>query len=379
MSNLQSQELLLNISVLLDNARKKVVSTVNQTMVITYFEIGRMIVEDEQNGENRAEYGKAILKDLSLHLTERFGKGFSETNLRQMRNFYDLYSQQIQQTVSAEFNIIEKKDNHGKSQTLSAEFQLSENQPNENSSTNLTNLNISQKNTFNFNLSWSHYLKLMRINDLNERKFYEIEAYKNNWSLRELQRQYDSALYTRLSLSKNKEEIIQLSEKGQILEKPKDLIKDPYILEFLGLSEKSSYSENDLESGLIDKLEHFLLELGTGFTFVARQNRITFDEKHFKIDLVFYNRILKCFVLIDLKIGELKHQDIGQMQMYVNYYDREVKLNDENKTIGIILCQDKSEALVEYTLPEDNEQIFASNYLTVLPSKEDFIKILEEN
>ena len=163
------------------------------------------------------------------------------------------------------------------------------------------------------------------------------------------------------------------------MEKPKDLIKDPYILEFLGLPEKSNYSENDLESGLIDKLEHFLLELGTGFTFVARQNRITFDEKHFKIDLVFYNRILKCFVLIDLKIGELKHQDIGQMQMYVNYYDREVRLEDENKTIGIILCQDKSESLVKYTLPEDNEQIFASKYLTILPSKEDFIKILEEH
>ena len=162
------------------------------------------------------------------------------------------------------------------------------------------------------------------------------------------------------------------------MEKPKDLIKDPYVLEFLGLSEKANYSENDFESELIDKLEHFLLELGTGFTFVARQNRITFDEKHFKIDLVFYNRILKCFVLIDLKIGELKHQDIGQMQMYVNYYDREVRLEDENRTIGIILCQDKSESLVKYTLPEDNEQIFASKYLTILPSKEDFIKILEE-
>ena len=219
----------------------------------------------------------------------------------------------------------------------------------------------------------------MRIKDVNERKFYEIESFKNNWSLRELQRQYDSALYSRLALSKNKEEILQLSEKGQILEKPKDLIKDPYVLEFLGLPEKANYSENDLESGLIDKLEHFLLELGTGFTFVARQNRITFDEKHFKIDLVFYNRILKCFVLIDLKIGELKHQDIGQMQMYVNYYDREVRLEDENKTIGIILCQDKSEALVKYTLPKDNEQIFASKYLTILPSKEDFIKILQGN
>lgn len=376
MSNLQSQELLLNISALLDNARKKVVSTVNQTMVITYFEIGRMIVEDEQKGKNRAEYGKAILKDLSLHLTERFGKGFSETNLRQMRNFYDLYSQQIQQTVSAEFKVTEKK---GKSQTLPAEFHLFDNQINENSTTDLTDLNFSKKNTFNFNLPWSHYLKLMRIKNINERKFYEIEAHKNNWSLRELQRQYDAALYTRLSLSKNKEEILQLSEKGQVIEKPQDLIKDPYVLEFLGLPEKSIYSENDLESGLIDKLEHFLLELGTGFTFVARQDRITFDEKHFKIDLVFYNRILKCFVLIDLKIGELKHQDIGQMQMYVNYYDREKRIEGENKTIGIILCQDKSEALVEYTLPEDNEQIFASKYLTVLPSKEDFIKILEGN
>lgn len=352
MSNLQSKELLQSISALLENARKKVAVAVNQTMVLTYFEIGRMIVEDEQNGENRAEYGKTVLKELSVHLTERFGKGFSSTNLKQMRQFYMSYS--IRQTLSDELQNSDYQD-----------FDI---------------FQITSRKSFpQFNLSWSHYLKLMRINDVNERKFYEIESFKNNWSLRELQRQYDSALYTRLSLSKNKEEIIQLSEKGQIFEKAKDLIKDPYILEFLGLQEQSNYSENDLESGLIDKLEHFLLELGNGFTFVARQNRITFDEKHFKIDLVFYNRILKCFVLIDLKIGELKHQDIGQMQMYVNFYDREVKLNDENKTIGIILCQDKSEALVRYTLPEDNEQIFASKYFTVLPSKEDFINILNSN
>ena len=375
MNNLQSLELFQNISALFENARKKVAIAVNQAMVLTYFEIGRMIVENEQNGKRRAEYGEELLKDLSINLTEKFGKGFSQRNLEQMRQFYLSYS--IAQTVSAEFNMIEKKDNHGKSQTQSTEFKLPDNQINERLSTDLTNLNISQKNAFNFNLSWSHYLKLMRIKDLNERKFYEIEAYKNNWSLRELQRQFDSALYTRLSLSKNKEEILQLSEKGQIFEKPKDLVKDPYVLEFLGLAEKSSYSEDDLESGLIDKLEHFLLELGTGFTFVARQNRITFDEKHFKIDLVFYNRILKCFVLIDLKIGELKHQDIGQMQMYVNYYDREKRLQDENKTIGIILCQDKSEALVEYTLPEDNEQIFASKYQTVLPTKEELKKLLQ--
>ena len=160
--------------------------------------------------------------------------------------------------------------------------------------------------------------------------------------------------------------------------KPKDAVKDPYILEFLGLEEKSNYSENDLETALINKLEHFLLELGTGFTFVARQERISFDEKHFRVDLVFYNRILKCFVLIDLKIGELKHQDIGQMQMYVNYFDREKRLEDENKTIGIILCQDKNEALVEYTLPENNDQIFASKYKTVLPSKEEFKNLLKE-
>ena len=373
MKNLQNP-IINKISQLLELARNRVVIMVNQTMVLTYFEIGRMIVEDEQNGENRAEYGKKLLKDLSIHLTEKFGRGFSETNLRQMRNFYESYSQQIQQTVSSEFKIIDKK----KQQTLPAELQTTENQIVEKGQTLSDIFNISQKNVVNFTLSWSHYLKLMRIKDINERKFYEIESFKNNWSLRELQRQYDSALYTRLSLSKNKEEILQLSEKGQILEKPKDLIKDPYVLEFLGLSEKANYSENDFESELIDKLEHFLLELGTGFTFVARQNRITFDEKHFKIDLVFYNRILKCFVLIDLKIGELKHQDIGQMQMYVNYYDREVRLEDENRTIGIILCQDKSESLVKYTLPEDNEQIFASKYLTILPSKEDFIKILEE-
>lgn len=374
MSNLQSKELLQNISALLENARKKVAVAVNQAMVLTYFEIGRMIVEDEQNGKNRAEYGKALLKELSFHLTGKFGKGFSVENLDRMRFFYKTYYEQNSSTLltnsqdqisSTPLTIL----NDTKTQTVFAEFQ------------NTDSHQVEKKLTgfFNFNLSWSHYLKLMRIKDLNERKFYEIESFKNNWSLRELQRQYDSALYSRLSLSKNKEEILQLSEKGQILEKPKDIIKDPYVLEFLGLSEKSSYSENDLESGLIDKLEHFLLELGTGFTFVARQNRITFDEKHFKIDLVFYNRILKCFVLIDLKIGELKHQDIGQMQMYVNYYDREVRLEDENKTIGIILCQDKSEALVKYTLPEDNEQIFASKYLTILPSKEDFIKILEEN
>ncbi|MBM2813312.1 MAG: hypothetical protein HW421_74 [Ignavibacteria bacterium] len=228
-----------------------------------------------------------------------------------------------------------------------------------------------------FRLSWSHYVFLSHITNKDERKFYEIESFENSWSISELRRQFNSALYTRLALSKNKEEIKRLSQKGQIIEQPKDAVKEPYILEFLDLKEEPVYTESDLENALIDKLEHFLLELGKGYTFVARQKRISFDDKHFHIDLVFYNRILKCFVLIDLKIGELKHQDIGQMQMYVNYYDRFLKLPEENKTIGIILCQKKSELLMEITLPENNDRIFASKYQTVLPNKEELYKLLE--
>lgn len=331
---------------LLQSARNKVVRTVNQTMVLTYFEIGKMLVEEEQSGKERADYGKHILKELSKVLTKEFGKGFSVDNLENMRRFYVAY---------------------GKSETLS---RISTKAISETTSRELTQ--------DEFILSWSHYLKLMRIDDKNERKFYEIESFKNNWSVRELQRQYDSALYTRLVLSRDKDKVKELSEKGLILEKPKDAIKDPYILEFIGLPEHSNYSESQLEQEIIDKLEHFLLELGNGFTFVARQKRISFDDKHFRIDLVFYNRILKCFVLIDLKIGELKHQDLGQMQMYVNYYDREIRLEEENKTIGIVLCQNKSESVVEYTLPENNEQIFASKYKTVLPSKDELKLIIAE-
>jgi Uncharacterized conserved protein len=229
-----------------------------------------------------------------------------------------------------------------------------------------------------FQLSWSHYLKLVRIDNDEERRFYEIEAQENNWSLRELRRQCDTALYQRLALSRDEKGVKELAAKGQIIEKPQDTLKDPYILEFIGLPENYKYSENELEQRLIDKIEHFLLELGKGFTFVGRQVRITIDEKHFRVDLVFYNRLLKSFVLIDLKIGELKHQDIGQMQMYVNYYDRFIRLPDENKTVGIILCQDKSETLVNITLPENNEQIFASKYQTVLPSKEELKKLIED-
>lgn len=229
-----------------------------------------------------------------------------------------------------------------------------------------------------FFLSWSHYLKLMRISDVNERHFYEIEAAKNDWSLSELKRQFNSALYERLVLSTNKDKVTRLATEGQIIEKPEDAVKDPYVLEFLGLPELPEYSETELETRIIDHLQKFLLELGTGFAYIGRQVRFTFNEEHFRVDLVFYNRLLRCFVLFDLKIGELKHQDIGQMQMYVNYYDRKVKLEDENPTIGIVLCKDKNNAVVEMTLPENNTQIFASKYQTVLPSKEELKRLLEE-
>ena len=318
------------ISNLLKEARKSIVSNINTTMTKTYFLIGKRIVEEEQNGNERATYGKNLIKNLSKKLTNEFGKGFSERNIEQMRKFYKTYS--IPQTLSAEFK-----------------------------------------------LSWSHYLILMRMENIEERNFYEIESIQNNWSLRELRRQIDSALYERLVLSRDKEKVKELAFKGQVIEKPEDVVKDPYILEFLGLEEQSDYSENKLETEIINNLEKFLLELGKGFTFVGRQVRFTFDEKHFRVDLVFYNRILKCFVLIDLKIGEVTHQDLGQMQMYVNYYDRYVRLPDENKSIGIIICREKNDTLVRLTLPEDNNQIFASKYMTVLPSKEEFKKILDKN
>lgn len=318
-----------DIKSLLHNAKNKVYQTINTTMTETYFLIGKRIVEEEQGGESRAKYGKQLIKNLSIELTKEFGDGFSTDNLKNMRRFYISFQ---------------------KSETVSHLFKL----------------------------SWSHYVFLSRMQDENERSFYEIESSQNSWSLRELKRQFDSGLYERLRLSSDKSKVKELSTKGQIIQNVDDMIKDPYILEFVGLPELSSYSESELEQKLIDKLEHFLLELGKGFTFVARQKRITFDEEHFKVDLVFYNRFLKSFVVIDLKIGKLKHQDIGQMMMYVNYFDRYEKTEDENPTIGIILCKDKSEAVVELTLPKDNEQIYASKYLTVLPDKEEFKKLLED-
>jgi predicted nuclease of restriction endonuclease-like (RecB) superfamily len=315
----KNNQLFVRVAEIIDIARKKVVSSVNLTMVHTYFEIGRMIIEDEQQGKERAEYGKFVLKDLSKQLTEKFGKGFSPDNLENMRKFYLAYS--ISETVSRKFI-----------------------------------------------LSWSHYLVLMKIENPQERSFYEIESAENDWSMRELKRQYNSSLYERLALSRDKDEVMKLATAGNIIVNPSDILKNPLTLEFLGLEEKAKYSETDLEDGIISKLQHFLLELGKGFLFEARQKRFTFDDKNFFVDLVFYNRLLQCYVLIDLKIDELSHQDLGQMQMYVNYYDRFIKKDFENPTIGILLCKKKQTALVELTLPKD-ANIYASEYSLYLPDK----------
>jgi len=329
------------IKSLLLEARKQVVRSVNTTMVQTYFKIGKIIVEHEQKGKERAEYGKETLKLLSKELTKDFGRGFSVTNLKQMKSFYIVYS---------------------KGQTLSDQF--------EKSSTVLT---ISKKE---FQLSWSHYVFLLPLKE-REKNFYEKESIINNWSLRELRRQFDSALFERIAFSTSKKGVKEKSlEKYHSPAKPEDVIKDPYILEFLGLREEHEYTESELEQAIIDKLEEFLLELGKGFTFVGRQQRFTFDEQHFFVDLVFYNRLLKCFVVVDLKIGKIKHQDVGQMQMYVNFYNRYVKTEEENPTIGILLSRDKNKALVEITLPEKNN-IFSSEYNSYLPTKEELKREIE--
>ena len=317
-----NNELFNHVVQIIEQARYKVAATVNLTMVLTYFEIGKMILEEEQQGQARAAYGKHVLKDLAQRLTERFGKGFSVENLDRMRFFYKTYAHSISSKVLTKFT-----------------------------------------------LSWSHYLVLMRIDRPDERSFYEIEATTNQWSLKELKRQMNSALYERLALSRDKDKIQELASTGQMIENPFDLIKDPYILEFLGLRDFENYSESQLETKIIEHLQQFLLELGKGFTFVGRQVRFTFEEKHFKVDLVFYNRLLRCFVVIDLKLGEINHQDLGQMQMYVNYYDRHVKLSDENPTIGILLCQKKNDTIVELTLPKD-ANIYASAYSLYLPDKQ---------
>ena len=345
-----NNKLFHSIKQLIENAKIQITRNVNTTITITYYEIGRMIVEHEQNGKYRADYAKKILIQLSEQITREFGKGYSPTNLEYIRKFYKIYSNRIPQSVVGKS---QKQERKAIPQSVIEEFKTP------------------------FALSWTHYIQLLKIENDDERNFYEIEASLGNWSVRELQRQFNSSLYERLALSKDKESIKDLSCKGQIIEKPTDALKHHTVLEFLDLREDERYSESDLENAIINKIEHFMLELGKGFLFEGRQKRFTFDGDNFFVDLVLYNRLLKCYVLIDLKIGRLTHQNIGQMQMYVNYYDRKLKLSEENSTIGIILCKEENKTVVEFTLPENNKTIFAKQYKLYLPSKEQLRKQLE--
>ena len=333
------------ISLLIEQARSFVVSSVNVAEVKTRFAIGRYIFEDEQQG-GRAEYGKHVLKNLSAKLIDKYGHDWTVDTLKRCRRFYVIYSnsEQIGATALPQLQNADTENDVNWSNTV-APIQMPR-----------------------FNLSWSHYLVLMRVDDVNARSFYEIECAQQQWSVRQLSRQVGSSLYERLALSRDKDEVMRLAREGQTVEKPADIIKNPLTLEFLGLKPDVSYSESKLENAIISKMQTFLLELGKGFLFEARQKRFTFDEQHFYVDLVFYNRLLQCYVLIDLKTGKLSHQDLGQMQMYVNYYDRHVRQDFEKPTIGILLCESKSDALVKLTLPKD-ANIYASQYQLYLPDK----------
>lgn len=351
------------------------VRSVDQMLVIRNWFFGWYILNFEQSGLERADYGKKVLKRLSDSLRQRIGRGFSVDNLELMRRFFIDYRYICSGEISEALSRISPGNTGNPSCDVISSGPISLYQTA--SSTRITiELNLVEKLSQCFNLGWSHYVTLTTITDTKERRFYEIEAAQNNWSVRELERQLSSSLYERLMLSGDKERVIQLSSHGQIIEKPIDLIKDPLVLEFLELEEKVTYSENELENAIVGKLEHFLLELGKGFLFEARQKRFTFNNDHFYIDLVFYNRLLRCYVLVDLKRDKLTHQDLGQMQMYVNYFDRHVKTEDELPTIGIVLCHRKNDALVELTLPKD-ANIFASKYQLYLPSKEELKRQLE--
>lgn len=386
MAKTTSIQLFKNIHALVEQSRKELYTVVNTTLTETYFHVGRLIVEYEQAGKSRAAYAKEILTTLSLKLTAAFGRGFSVDNLENMRKFYSVYKEDYFKHLNQIKNSEPVVRKFKKSETVSRKSLLKSNtpisEPVARNSVTKSEASISEplarkSGLSPFKLSWTHYVMLLKIENPIERKFYEIEAANENWSKRELQRQYDSALFERLALSRDKKKVKELSKKGHVIQKPSDAIKDPYILEFLGLEEKEFYSENDFEEAIINKLEHFLSELGKGFLFVERQKRITLDGDDYKVDLVFYHRILRCFVLIDLKIGTLQHKDLGQIQMYVNYFDEEVKTEEENKTIGIILCKNKKESTIKYTLGKDNKQIFASKYKMFFPEKQ-ILKLLEE-
>lgn len=327
------QSLITDIGTLLNRGREQVAQTANTILVQTYWLIGRHIVEFEQNGQDKAEYGSDLLNRLSKDLTKIHGKGFSRTNIALFRQFYLKF--QIVQTVSEQFAIPV------------------------------------------FTLSWSHYVEIIKEDNPLAIGFYTKQTEKENWSVRELKRQMKSMLFHRLALSKDKDGVLALAERGQEIARPQDILRDPVVLEFLNIPQAHQMQENELEEQLISNLQHFLLELGKGFAFIGRQYRISLGGKHFYVDLVFYHRILKCFVLIDLKRGEVNHQDIGQMNMYLNYFRKEENVDGDNEPIGIVLGAYKDKLLVEYALDSIDNQLFVSKYQLYLPNREELERELE--
>ncbi len=341
---------------LIDNARSNMGQMANTITVITSFLLGHYIIEQEQQGQERAKYGSKIIDSLSAYLTKEYGRGFSRSNAAGMRQFYMTYKDREDEIIQSQIG------------QLGQGIEIVQ--------SGIGQLDI-MYSKLPFKLSWTHYQVLMRIEDKEERDFYEKEAIHSGWNVSTLKRQYHSSLYERLALSRNKDDVLRLANEGAIPQKPEDILHSPYILEFAGLEDKASYHESDLESAVIDKMQKFLLELGKGFLFEQRQKRFTFHDKNFYVDLILYNRLLRCYVLIDFKVDELTHQDLGQMQMYVNYYDRYERIEGENPTIGILLCKKSDEALVDLTLPED-ANIYAKEYELYLPDKKILQRKLKE-
>jgi predicted nuclease of restriction endonuclease-like (RecB) superfamily len=376
-------ELYERVAQILEQARGQVARSVNTAMVQAYWLVGREIVEVDQAGAERASYGDEVIQSLSTRLAATHGKGFSVRNLRNMRQVYLAFPAgsalaTIRQTPSARSSRLIQQTPSARSRatpTLSKSPAVSASQDATPPSRVLVSGNPAAE--FPQELSWSHYLVLTRVTKETARAFYEIEAARECWSVRQLERQIGSQLFERLANHRDPEEVLVLARRGQEVAKPTDVIKDPFVLEFLDLGEPARLHERDVEQAIIDRLETFLLEMGKGFCFVGRQKRLTVEGDHFYVDLVFYNRLLRCFVLVDLKLGKLTHQDLGQMQMYVNYYDRTQRAEHENKTIGIVLCSEKNAAMVRITLPENNDQIIAATYRRYLPTEAELAAELE--
>jgi predicted nuclease of restriction endonuclease-like (RecB) superfamily len=355
---------------IIEDARSRVVRTVNSEMVLSYWHIGREIVEYVQRGEARAEYGEQVIEELSERLQARVGRGYSTTNLKYFRLFYLRYKERRPE-------IGHKARDESIADKLVTS--LVTNSKSIDAAKILHKACAEFAEGFSGHLSWSHYRALLKVNDPAARAFYEIEAARENWSTPHLERQIFTQLHLRLLKSRNKAGVLELARKGQTVERPSDLIKSPLVLDFLGLSAHHEYRESDLETAIISKLSQFLLELGKGFAFVARQKRIAFDDDHLFIDLVFYNILLKCYLLIDLKLGKLTHQDVGQMDSYVRIFDAHERAPGDGPTIGLILCAKENHTIARYSVLSEHKQLFAAKYVTYLPTEEELRRELERD